>query len=139
MTSFVFATGQETGFKSAYREPMKRGDLNLYVTSLDASERFYSRTLDFRLDDGNDISRTMRSGDVAITLFLAKAGPAPSRGSTPMITADLMVSDLDSILSGFEAAGGNVESVSDWEHGRFALVTDPDGIGWELIEGAGAT
>lgn len=116
---------------------MKRGDLNLYVTNLDAAERFYSKTLGFRLDQGDDISRTMRSGDVAITLFLAKAGPAPARGSTPMITADLMVSDLDSILPGFEAAGGTVESIADWEHGRFAIVTDADGIGWELIEGAG--
>ncbi|MDH3730649.1 MAG: VOC family protein [Acidimicrobiia bacterium] len=116
---------------------MRRGDLNLYVTDLDASERFYSDALGFKLDQSDDVSRTLRSGDVAITLFMAKAGPAPTRGSTPMMTADLLVTDLDAALASFEAAGGRVESVADWELGRFAVVADPDGIGWELIEGAG--
>ena len=116
---------------------MRRGDLNLYVTSLDAAERFYVAALGFQRAASDEVSRTLRCGDVAITLFLAReAGSAP-RGHLPSMTADLLVDDLDVTLASIEAGGGTVESIADWEQGRFALVADPDGIGWELIETTG--
>lgn len=137
MTSIVFATGQETGFRTTYSRLVKRGDLNLYVTSLEAAERFYAAALGFAPVDSNDISRTLRCGEVTITLFSATGGTAPVRGHIPGMTADLLVEDLDAAIAGIEEGGGAVESIAGWEHGRFALVTDPDGIAWELIETTG--
>ena len=113
---------------------MRRGDLNVYVTDLAAAERFYGEAFGFSLVDGDDTHRTLGVGEVTITLFAAKGGPAPTRGTVPVMTADLLVDDLDATVAAVEAAGGVIESVADWEHGRFAIVTDPDGIGWELIE-----
>jgi catechol 2,3-dioxygenase-like lactoylglutathione lyase family enzyme len=114
---------------------MRRGDLNLYVASQEASEQFYAAALGFEKVGSDEVSRTLRSGDVTITLFSAKRAVAPLRGSVPGMTADLLVDDLDAAIAGVEAAGGTVELVADWERGRYALVDDPDGICWELIEG----
>lgn len=113
---------------------MRRGDLNLYVTSLDAAERFYATALGFEKAESDEVSRTLRCGEVAITLFLAREPGSAPRGHTPSMTADLIVDDLDAAVAGIETAGGLLESIASWEHGRFALVSDPDGIGWELIE-----
>ncbi len=50
------------------------------------------------------------------------------------MTADLIVDDLDGVIELIEGNGGEADVPREWSGGRYALFTDPDGIGWELIE-----
>jgi catechol 2,3-dioxygenase-like lactoylglutathione lyase family enzyme len=115
---------------------MRLGQINLYVRDLDASARFYAHTLGFAVTDRGDDHCTIGSDDVEITLFPTTGDPdrAPDRGTNPGMTADLIVDDLDGVIELIEANGGEADVPREWSGGRYALFTDPDGIGWELIE-----
>ncbi len=119
-------------------ETMRLGQINLYVSDLDVSAAFYERSFGFEIKERGDSFRTLRAGDVVLTLFRAHgSAAAPTRGAQPGMTADLLTSDFDETIRRIAEHGGNVGEVETWSSGRFVLFTDPDGIGWELIEDPG--
>jgi predicted enzyme related to lactoylglutathione lyase len=114
---------------------MELGQINLYVSDLDAAARFYSHALGFTVSGRGDAFCSLKSNRLELTLFPAKKqGPAPERGTIPGMTADLVVDDLDTVIELIEELGGEADVPQEWSGGRFSLFTDPDGIGWELIE-----
>ncbi len=117
---------------------MRLGQINLYVSDLDASAAFYAHTFGFEVAERGDSFRTLKTADLAITLFRAHGdAAAPARGAQPGMTADLITTDFDQTIDRIERNGGAVAEVESWSRGRFTLFTDPDGIGWELIEDQG--
>lgn len=115
---------------------MKLGQVNLYVRDLDAAARFYVHALGFTVADRGEDFCTLESERAEITLFpvTGSSEKAPERGSIPGMTADLVVEDLDAVIALIETHGGESDVPREWSGGRFTLFTDPDGIGWELIE-----
>jgi len=111
-----------------------RGEINLYVQDLTRSARFYEEVFGFRLREEAEGWKKLAAGDCVVVLFKAKsAGSAPPVGEVPCMSQDLHVDDLDEAVRRLRAAGAKVGEIRVWEEGRFALFTDPDGIGWELI------
>jgi predicted enzyme related to lactoylglutathione lyase len=113
---------------------LRRGEINLYVRDLARSARFYAEAFGFRLREEAEGWKKMEAGDCVMVLFKAKsAGPVVPVGEVPCMSQDLHVDDLDDVIRRLRAAGAKVSEIRTWEEGRFALFTDPDGIGWELI------
>ena len=114
---------------------IRRGETNLYVTDFDRAVRFYSEALDFVLVESEEDFRKLQHPGFTLTLFQAQGeGPAAPPGTQPGMTADMQVDDVAAYAERITAAGGSVAPIRDWEHGRFTLFRDPDGISWELIE-----
>jgi catechol 2,3-dioxygenase-like lactoylglutathione lyase family enzyme len=114
---------------------MRLGQINLYVRDLDAAARFYVHALGFTVADRGDDFCTLETDRVEITLFPTRGeAKAAERGTAPGMTADLVVDDLDTAVDLIEANGGEADVAREWSGGRYTLFTDPDGIGWELIE-----
>ena len=117
---------------------MRLGQINLYVSDLDAAAAFYELALGFEIRETSDSHRTLGTGDVVITLFRAESNAAaPTRGALPGMTADLLTTEFDQTVARILDHGGMVAGIESWAGGRFTLFTDPDGIGWELIEQTG--
>ncbi len=115
---------------------LTRGEINLYVTSLDDAVTFYEQGLGFELHETGSENgyRKLKNGEVILTLFLArKPGPADPPGSGPSMTTDLHVDDIDEAARRLEGAGAKVTAVRDWPGGRHLMFSDPDGISWELL------
>ncbi len=114
---------------------MQFGQINLYVTDLDAAATFYTTAFGFGVEEQGESFRTLKRAAMEVTLFRAHGGDAaPPRGTRPGMTADILVTDFDDTVDRIRAAGGTVAAPEAWSGGRFALFTDPDGISWELIE-----
>ena len=114
---------------------MQFGQVNLYVTDLDAAADFYTAAFGFDITEQGKSFRTLRREAMEVTLFRAHGGDAAApRGTRPGMTADIIVPDFDATVDRIRDAGGTVAEPEAWSGGRFALFTDPDGISWELIE-----
>jgi predicted enzyme related to lactoylglutathione lyase len=115
---------------------MELGQINLYVRDLDDAARYYAAILGFTVSERGEDYCTLKRDQVELTLFpvMQAVDPAPARGAVPGMTADLVVDDLDAAIEAIRASGGEVDEPREWSGGRYALFTDPDGIGWELIE-----
>ena len=113
---------------------VRRGEINLYVSDLDRSARFYGEAFGFEVCETADTWRKLRAAEVVLTLFRSRGpGPAAPVGEVPCMSQDLHVDDIDEAVRRLEGAGATVQPVRDWEGGRFTFFTDPDGISWELI------
>ena len=113
---------------------IRRGEINLYVRDLDRAARFYCDALDFEPCESEESFRKLRQGEFILTLFRAKGNARDEApGAHPGMTADMLVDELDEAVQRIEACGGKVAPVREYEHGRFTLFRDPDGISWELI------
>ena len=118
---------------------IRRGETNLYVTDLDRAARFYCDALGFELCESEESFRKVQHPGFTLTFFRAKGTKvAEVPGARPGMTADMLVDDIEAAVAGIEACGGTVDPLRDWEHGRFTLFRDPDGISWELIETRGS-
>ena len=114
---------------------LKRGEVNLYVTDLERSARFYEAGLGMSECESDTSYRKLHRDDVTLTLFVAKeGGRAAPPGTRPSMTCDLHVDDLDGVVASLRAAGAEVSEIRTWEGGRWTDMLDPDGIGWEFLE-----
>jgi predicted enzyme related to lactoylglutathione lyase len=113
---------------------VRRGEINLYVSDLNRSVRFYGEAFGFEVCEKADSWRKLRVGEVVLTLFRSKrSGPVAPVGEVPCMSQDLHVDDIDEAVRRLGQSGATVQPVRDWEGGRFTLFCDPDGISWELI------
>jgi len=115
---------------------VRQGEINLYVSNLDAAATFYADGLGFEVFEASDQEgyRRLRNGDVVLTFFLARSpGPADPPANKPSMTADLIVDDIQEAARRLAAAGAKVGEIKDWPGGKHLLFSDPDGISWELM------
>ncbi|MGH8355165.1 MAG: VOC family protein [Pseudomonas sp.] len=123
--------------------------VNIDVPELDAAIDFYTRALDLRLGrrlfDGA-VAELLGSA-VPIYLLAQDAGSRPAAGVrqgrdyrrhwTPL-HLDFVVADLDAALVRALAAGARAEGpVREQAYGRLALLSDPFGHGFCLIQWRG--
>jgi catechol 2,3-dioxygenase-like lactoylglutathione lyase family enzyme len=119
--------------------------INIDVDDLDAGVRFYTSAL------GLTVAR--RFGEAGVELLGAQApiyllkkppGTDPFEGAAPgardygrhwtPVHLDVVVDDVDAAVAQAEAAGARVEGRSDASWGRLALLADPFGHGFCLLE-----
>jgi len=113
---------------------IRLGEINLYVRDLERAARFYCDALDFELVESEESYCKLQNRTFVLTLFRSKGeGRGEPPGTYPGMTADIHVDDIDEAVGRITACGGNVSVVREYEHGRFTLFRDPDGISWELI------
>jgi predicted enzyme related to lactoylglutathione lyase len=117
--------------------------LNIDVPDIEAAERFY--TAAFGLETGRRFGRDFIEllGWPAPVYLLEKPAGSPvadqdlrryDRHWTP-IHPDVLVEDLDAALERAAAAGALIEHpASDTPYGRIAMLADPFGHGFCLIE-----
>lgn len=123
--------------------------VNIDVPDLDAALDFYTRALDLRLArrlfDGTVAE--LLGGAVPIYLLAQAAGSRPAAGVrqgrdyrrhwTPL-HLDFVVADLDAAVVRALAAGACAEGpVREQAYGRLALLSDPFGHGFCLIQWRG--
>lgn len=123
--------------------------VNIDVDDLDAGARFYTRALGLRagrrLFEGTVLE--LHGGGVPIFLLSKAAGSSPFTGAKAIDTRrayqphwtpvhlDLEVDDLDASVDRAVEAGAHLEErVEGWEWGRLALLRDPFGHGFCLLE-----
>ena len=115
---------------------VRQGEINLYVSNLDAAATFYAEGLGFEVFEASDEEgyRKLQNGEVVLTLFLARQpGPAEPRAGRPSMSCDLHVDDIQETARRLAAAGARVSEIKDWPGGKHLLFSDPDGISWELL------
>ncbi len=122
--------------------------VNVDVDDLDKAVRFYTSALGLRAGrrfGGGGIE--LVGAEVPIHLLVAAAGSAPSRGGaatrdyarhwTP-VHLDFIVDDIEAEVARAVAAGARVEvPVERHAYGRMAVLADPFGHGFCLLELAG--
>jgi catechol 2,3-dioxygenase-like lactoylglutathione lyase family enzyme len=119
---------------------IRRGEINLYVSDIPRAVRFYSEALgmkripDPKFGEPDGTWDKVGSGDLTLTFFrTASTDRAPSRGSRPGVSADMIVDDFDAALKGLRAAGAKIENERRDKRGGFAMFEDPDGNAWEIM------
>lgn len=123
--------------------------LNLDVDDVEGAIRFYTEALELRVgrrfDDG---FVELLGAQVPIYLLAKAAGSPPFTGAalgrdygrhwTPL-HFDFVVPDIDAAIARATAAGARLESeVSEHAYGRLALLSDPFGHGFCLLEFRGS-
>ncbi len=119
--------------------------VNVDVDDVERAVRFYSEGLGLRVGRRFDSSFVELLGAGSPVYLLGKAA-----GSTPFVAApqnrdygrhwtpvhlDFVVADIDAALARAQAAGARVESgISQHAYGRLALLSDPFGHGFCLLQ-----
>lgn len=83
---------------------------------------------------GFDFRYTDPDGTAAHTVFSFNKAKGPLGPGRPEAVVNWRVADLDAFCAQLEAGGVSVESREDFEYGRFAWITDPEGHRVELYE-----
>lgn len=123
---------------------MARLLVNLDVDDLDRAVRFYVAALGLRVGRRFDGAVELLGAEAPIYLLLVAAGTAPFDGArverryerhwTPL-HLDFAVDDLDSAVRQAQSAGAKLEKASsDRKWGRFAVLSDPFGHGFCLLQ-----
>jgi predicted enzyme related to lactoylglutathione lyase len=119
--------------------------VNLDVDDVERAVSFYTRGLQLhvgrRFDDG---FVELLGSDAPIYLLAKSAGTKPFGGATQdreysrhwtPVHLDFVVQDIDAAIARAVAAGANLESPpSEHAYGRLALLSDPFGHGFCLLE-----
>ena len=119
--------------------------LNLDVDDMERAVRFYTTAFELRVGRRFDAGFVELLGAQApLYLLLKAAGSAPfASATTPRDYArhwtplhlDLVVPDLEAALARARAAGATLESeIGEHAYGRLALLSDPFGHGFCLLE-----
>lgn len=119
--------------------------VNVDVDDIEAAVRFYTTALPLRLARrlGDDFVE-LAGANVLIYLLLKQAGTAPSPGATATrsyarhwtpVHLDFVVADIEAALSRAVSAGARLEDpISEHAYGRLAMLSDPFGHGFCLLE-----
>ncbi|HLV22451.1 MAG TPA: VOC family protein [Polyangiaceae bacterium] len=119
--------------------------VNIDVPDLEQGERFYTEALGLRVGRrmGPDFLELLGAG-TPIYLLLKQPGTPPFSDATVRrdygkhwtpVHMDFVVDDIDGAVARAEAAGATREGpVSDHAYGRLALLRDPFGNGWCLLQ-----
>ena len=119
---------------------------NLTVSALERSIDFYGRALGFEVRWRGEILNTTRmapaahiglpGADYYLALFEAEEDRgAPHSYAPPGINHfGFVVDDLVAARAQIEAAGAKIHYYGDYEPGRRAYFSDPDGIEIEVVE-----
>jgi predicted enzyme related to lactoylglutathione lyase len=83
---------------------------------------------------GLEFPYTDPDGRPAHTVFSLNKAAEPLGPGRRQATINWRVADLDGFLAGLEAAGVAIEKREDYDFGRFAWVTDPEGNRLELYQ-----
>ena len=115
--------------------------VNIDVPDLAAAEAFY--TAAFGLTPGRRFDGWMELLGLPVPVYLLPKDGAPIPGGAPRdygrhwtpVHLDLTVDDLDAALAQAADAGARVEAPPrDAPYGRIAMLADPFGHGWCLIQ-----
>lgn len=120
----------------------------IITDDIDGLARFYIEGLGFAIHSDIEFRQgrvlRMRCGDAQLKLFRPASSPTTPRNPPWHATRGfaytaLHVDDADSVLAGAVAAGATVLTpVTAHRPGaRFALVADPEGNVWEILEDTG--
>lgn len=119
--------------------------VNLDVDDIERAVRFYTEGIGLRLGrrfDGDFVELLGAEAPIYLLRKAAGTEPAPSTNAvrdygrhwTP-VHLDFVVEDLESAIQRAVAAGASLESpASDHAYGRLALLSDPFGHGFCLLE-----
>ena len=119
--------------------------MNIDVDDLEKAVRFYTEGLALRVGRWLDAAWVELLGaEAPIYLLVSNAGTAPFAGSPAMrsyerhwtpVHLDFAVDDLEAAVQRAEAAGARSEAaISDHVWGRMALLSDPFGHGFCLLQ-----
>ena len=127
----LWQSGLHTGFR-VYNEPGGVTWNEAAVDDADAARAFYSSVFDFRFDEMPDSGgyTTFATGDNPLG---GLGGHQP--GSPKGWTTCFSVPSVDDAVSAVESAGGTVTmAATDTSFGRFAVVEDPWGAPFSVME-----
>jgi lactoylglutathione lyase len=126
---------------------MARLLVNVDVDDLDRAVRFYVAALDLRVGRRFDGVVELLGAEAPIYFLVAAEGTSPFDGAPVMrsyerhwtpVHLDFAVDDLDSAVRQAQSAGAKLEKASsDRRWGRFAVLSDPFGNGFCLLQFVG--
>jgi len=131
----LWQAGEHTGFQR-YNEPGSVTWNEAAVEDADAARSFYAAVFGYTYDDMPDTGgyATFRSGDRPADYPLGGLGPAQP-GSAKGWLVCFSVPSTDAAVAAVEAAGGKVTmAATDTPFGRFAVVEDPWGAPFEVMQ-----
>jgi predicted enzyme related to lactoylglutathione lyase len=119
--------------------------LNLDVDDVERAVRFYTEALLLRVGRRfDDDFVELLGAEAPIYLLKKSAGSAPFAGATQArdyarhwtpLHLDFVVTNIDAAIARATAAGARIESdVSEHAYGKLALLSDPFGHGFCLLE-----
>ena len=126
------------------RPPMAHLIVNIDVDDLDRAARFYAQALSLEIGRRFPSAIELRSAEAPIWLLHNASGTVPFTGAsttrsyqrhwTP-VHLDFTVAELEAAVRRAEDAGARLEApISDHVWGRMALLSDPFGHGFCLLE-----
>lgn len=132
----MWQSREHTGF-TLFGEPGAVVWCDLMTADPGTARSFYAAVFGYAYQDVGDERMpyalfTVPGGDMPAGGI---GGPAPGAGDAqPGWSVAFQVADVDAALDRVRAAGGSVvEEASDFEYGRMAVVTGPDGEGFVLM------
>jgi uncharacterized protein len=112
----------------------------LMTTDADAAKRFYSGLLGWEISNNPDYPE-IKASEGLVGGVLPLSPEMTSGGARPTWVGYIAVDDVDNTVEAAERGGGRLlMPARDMEHvGRFAMVTDPQGVSFYVIKSADRT